>query len=84
MPKNSEAANILVGQVDFLTDVVMTFCRLETPYVSADFTEVAIPTRFAFVLLGPKNAPENTIWQYSEIGRAMASLLNDKVFYKAK
>jgi sodium bicarbonate cotransporter 5 len=79
LPKNCEAANILVGQVDFLTDVVMAFCRLETPSVMADLTEVAIATRFVFVILGPKTAPGNAIWEYSELGRAMAALLNDKV-----
>jgi hypothetical protein len=79
LPKNCEAANILVGQVDFLTDVVMAFCRLETPSVMADLTEVAIPTRFVFVILGPKAAPDNAIWEHSEIGRAMAALLNDRV-----
>jgi Band 3 cytoplasmic domain len=79
LPKDCEAANILVGQVDFLSEVVMAFCRLETPSVMADLTEVAIPTRFVFVILGPKTAPDNAIWEYSELGRAMAALLNDKV-----
>jgi anion exchange protein len=89
LPKNCEAANILVGQVDFLSEELMVFCRLETPSVMADLTEVALPTRFVLLLLGPKDSTVvNAIWEYSEIARAMASLLNDKVFcevaYKAK
>jgi anion exchange protein len=82
LPKNCEAANILVGQVDFLDEVVMAFCRLETPCVMADLTEVDVPTRYVFLILGPLRArsSDNTIWLYSDIARAMASLLNDKIF----
>ena len=80
MPKNCEAANVLVGQVSFVSDVLMVFCRLKNPSVMTDLTEVDVPTRFIFVVLGPKTSSDsNAIWKYSEVGRAMASLLNDKV-----
>jgi len=67
---------------------VMALCRLDPPSVMADLTEVAIPTRFVFVVLSPTNAPANQIWENSEMARSVASLLADKVFcevaYKAK
>ncbi|CAB1445744.1 unnamed protein product [Pleuronectes platessa] len=47
-------------------------------------TEVPVPTRFLFVLLGPKGKAKS----YHEIGRAIATLMSDEVFhdiaYKAK
>jgi hypothetical protein len=84
LAKDSEAANILVGEVDFLSEPVMAFCRFDSPSVMADLTEVSIPTRFAFLLLGgPKDPTGRAIWQYSQVGRAMASLLNDKASHTA-
>ena len=79
LPKQCEAANLLVGQLDFLSETVMALCRLDPPSIMADLTEVAIPTRFVFVVLSPTSAPANTIWENSEIARSMASLLADKV-----
>ena len=43
----------------------------------ADLTEVAVPTRFLFLSLGPRDS--NTIFEYDEMGRAMAALFSDKV-----
>jgi len=80
LPKNTEAANILIGQVDFLTERVMTLCRLESAALMGDLTEVAIPTRFVFVSLSPANTIEDReIWQASEIARSLAVLFSDKV-----
>ena len=77
IPGGSEAANILIGQVDFLKEPVVCFARLNKSAVLADLTEVALPTRFIFLVLGP---PDSTsIWEYGEIGRAMAALLSDAV-----
>jgi len=85
IPGGSEAANILVGQVDFLTEPVIVFCRLKKSAMLADLTEVAIPTRFIFLFLAPID--KESIWQYGEVGRAMAALFSDRVFcevaYKA-
>ena len=77
IPKGTEAANILVGQVDFLLHPVMAFVRLVESLKLGDITEVAIPTRFIFLLLGPHGCTD--IWEYEETGRAMALLLTDRV-----
>jgi len=79
LPKTCEAANILLGQCDFLSDIVMAFCRLDKAVLQADLTEVEVPTRFVFVLLGPTGS--TSIWEFMEIGRAVAALLNDKVCF---
>ena len=76
MPKGSEAACIMVGQVDFLDEPVMAFVRLEKSCVLSDITEVDIPTRFIFVVLGPADSP--VVSEYEEMGRAMATMLTDK------
>jgi hypothetical protein len=41
----SEAANIMIGQVDFLEEPIMVLVRLKEPQVLSDLTEVAVPTR---------------------------------------
>ena len=75
--KGTEAANILVGEVDFLKEPIMVFVRLSRACIIPELTEIAIPTRFVFLLLGP---PENmSIWEYEEVGRGMAALFNDQV-----
>ena len=82
IPGGSEAANILVGQVDFLTEPVYAFARLSKPSVLADLCEVAVPTRFIFVALGPSQedrAEGRSVWDLVEAGRAMAALLTDIV-----
>lgn len=84
IPPGAEASNILVGEVDFLDKPVSAFLRLSTASLMGDLTEVPVPTRFIFLLLGPTGG----ISRYHEIGRAMATLLSDEVFhdvaYKAK
>lgn len=85
LPAGTEAANILVGQVDFLKAPINVFCRMKKATVLADLTEVAVPSRFMFLSLGPRDP--NTVYEYDEMGRAMAALFSDKVFtevaYKA-
>jgi len=86
LPLGCESANLLVGQVDFLDETLMVLCRLENLSTMADLTEVAVPTRFIFLVLGP--SATTSIWELAEVGRSMAALLNDKIFcevaYKAK
>jgi len=80
LPKNSEVANILIGQVEFLTERVMTLCRLQSPTMQGDLSEVAIPTRFVFLLLVPADSlDEREIWHASEMARSLAILFSDKV-----
>lgn len=87
LPRGCESANILVGQVDFLKEPVLAFVRLSSLSVMGDLTEVDVPLRFLLLILGPP-PNETNIWEMQEMGRAMAALLNDKVFcevaYQAK
>lgn len=53
IPPGAEASSILVGQVDFLERPVSAFVRLSHAVFLSDLTEVPIPSRFIFVLLGP-------------------------------
>ncbi|XP_044752342.1 sodium-driven chloride bicarbonate exchanger isoform X2 [Coccinella septempunctata] len=78
IPNGAEASNILVGEVNFLTKTAAAFVRLNTAIVLGDLTEVPVPTRFLFLLLGP---PNNT-GGYHEIGRAMATLMSDEIFHE--
>ncbi|XP_011062514.1 PREDICTED: sodium-driven chloride bicarbonate exchanger isoform X2 [Acromyrmex echinatior] len=84
IPAGAEASNILVGEVDFLDKTLSAFIRLSQAGIMGDLTEVPVPTRFIFVLLGPMGG----ISGFHEIGRAMATLMSDEVFhdvaYKAK
>lgn len=56
IPPGAEASNILVGEVDFLDKTVSAFIRLSKAQVLGDLTEVPVPTRFLFLLLGPTNS----------------------------
>lgn len=84
IPPGSEADNILVGELDFLDRTISAFVRLSVACHLGDLTEVPVPTRFLFILLGPRSIPG----RYHEIGRSMATLMSDEVFheiaYKAK
>ena len=84
IPKGAEASNILVGEVDFLEKPLSAFIRLQEATILGDLTEVPVPTRFLFILLGPFG----NIQRYHEIGRAVATVMSDEVFhdvaYKAK
>ncbi|NXO02275.1 S4A10 protein, partial [Rhinopomastus cyanomelas] len=84
IPSGAEASNVLVGEVNFLERPIIAFVRLSPAVLLSGLTEVPVPTRFLFVLLGPAGkAP-----QYHEIGRSIATLMTDDVFhdvaYKAK
>ncbi|XP_037121031.1 electrogenic sodium bicarbonate cotransporter 1-like isoform X3 [Syngnathus acus] len=84
LPRDAEASNVLVGEVDFLEMPFVAFVRLQQAVMLGALTEVPVPTRFLFVLLGPKGKAKS----YHEIGRAIATLMSDEVFhdiaYKAK
>ncbi|CAG9768369.1 unnamed protein product [Ceutorhynchus assimilis] len=78
IPPGAEASNILVGEVDFLDKSLSAFIRLSQAHDLGDLTEVPVPTRFLFVLLGPSSSTLG----YHEIGRAMATLMSDEVFHE--
>ena len=75
IPPGSEASNVLVGEVDFLSHPIIAFVRLANSQVLGDLTEIPIPTRFLFILLGPKGNRE----RFHEIGRSIATLMSDEV-----
>uniref|UniRef100_A0A8B9JZJ1 Solute carrier family 4 member 7 n=1 Tax=Astyanax mexicanus TaxID=7994 RepID=A0A8B9JZJ1_ASTMX len=84
IPPGAEASNVLVGEVDFLDRPIIAFVRLSPAVLLTGLTEVPVPTRFLFLLLGPYGKGP----QYHEIGRSMATLMTDEIFhdvaYKAK
>uniref|UniRef100_A0A8C5Q8U7 Anion exchange protein n=1 Tax=Leptobrachium leishanense TaxID=445787 RepID=A0A8C5Q8U7_9ANUR len=84
IPHGAEASNVLVGEVDFLDRPIIAFVRLSPAVLLSGLTEVPIPTRFLFLLLGPTGKAA----QYHEIGRSIATLMTDEIFhdvaYKAK
>ncbi|KAM8885314.1 electrogenic sodium bicarbonate cotransporter 1-like isoform 4-T4 [Spinachia spinachia] len=84
LPRDAEASNVLVGEVDFLDAPFVAFVRLEQAVMLGALTEVPVPTRFLFILLGPKGKAKS----YHEIGRAIATLMSDEIFhdiaYKAR
>ncbi|XP_058869151.1 electroneutral sodium bicarbonate exchanger 1 [Acipenser ruthenus] len=84
IPVGAEASNVLVGELDFLESPIVAFVRLSPAVLLTGLTEVPIPTRFLFILLGPNGKAQ----QYHEIGRSMATIMTDEIFhdvaYKAK
>ncbi|XP_034090115.1 sodium bicarbonate cotransporter 3-like [Gymnodraco acuticeps] len=84
IPPGAEASNVLVGEVDFLQRPIIAFIRLAPAMLLSGLTEVPVPTRFLFLLLGPFGKGS----QYHEIGRSIATLMTDEIFhdvaYKAK
>ena len=53
LPKGAEASNILVGELNTLDKPLSAFIRLSEASQLGDLTEVPVPTRFIFILLGP-------------------------------
>ncbi|XP_055376644.1 electrogenic sodium bicarbonate cotransporter 1 isoform X3 [Condylostylus longicornis] len=78
IPPGAEASNILVGEVDFLEKTLSAFIRLRQATVMGNLTEVPVPTRFLFILLGPPGSHTS----FHEIGRAMATLMSDEIFHE--
>ncbi|XP_045901454.1 sodium bicarbonate cotransporter 3-like [Micropterus dolomieu] len=74
IPPGAEASNVLVGEVDFLERPIVAFVRLSPAMLLTGLTEVPVPTRFVFLLLGPFGKGP----QYHEIGRSMATLMTDE------
>ncbi|CAO1323960.1 unnamed protein product [Diamesa tonsa] len=77
IPENSEATTVLVGSVDFLEQPTIAFVRLAEGIMMPSITEVPIPVRFLFILLGPKTADLD----YHEVGRSIATLMSNRHFH---
>ncbi len=76
IPKDAEASNILVGELNELEKPLSAFIRLSEAILLGDLTEVPVPTRFLFILLGPPVSKTNNFLYHSmtnmisfEIGR---------------
>ncbi|XP_017287746.1 electrogenic sodium bicarbonate cotransporter 4 isoform X2 [Kryptolebias marmoratus] len=84
IPRDAEASNVMIGEVDFLDKPFVSFVRLAQATTLGGLTEVPVPTRFLFILLGPQGKTKS----YNEIGRAIATLMVDDLFsdvaYKAR
>ncbi|KAM9226354.1 anion exchange protein 4 [Leptosomus discolor] len=78
VPPGAEAAHVAVGEVEFLEKPFTTFIRLRQGTALGSLAEVALPSRFVFILLGP----QAKVKAYREVGRAMATLLTDELFQR--
>ncbi|XP_033222388.1 band 3 anion transport protein isoform X2 [Belonocnema kinseyi] len=78
IPAGAEATVVLVGAVDFLDQPTIAFVRLAEGVLMPSITEVNIPVRFLFTLLGPRNADLD----YHEIGRSISTLMSNSSFHK--
>jgi len=59
---------------------LMVFCRLSEPAIMGDLSEIALPTRFLFLVINPKDDGVNVIWEITEMGRSLGSMLGDQVY----
>ena len=73
IPEGAEATTVLVGTLDELQQAVLAFVRLAKG-CDLNITEVSLPVRFMFVLLGPSAGEES----YHEVGRSVATLMSDQ------
>ncbi|NWW92607.1 S4A4 protein, partial [Rhynochetos jubatus] len=78
VPQGAEAAHIAVGEVEFLEKPFTAFIRLKLGVTLGSLAEVTLPSRFLFILLGPRAK----VKAYHEVGRAMATLLTDELFQR--
>ncbi|KAL1130540.1 hypothetical protein AAG570_011786 [Ranatra chinensis] len=78
IPLGAEATTVLVGAVDFLAQPTIAFIRLAEGILIPSVTEVPIPVRFMFILLGPLEADLD----YHEIGRSISTLMSNPDFHK--
>ncbi|KAL9905639.1 band 3 anion transport protein isoform X4 [Glossina fuscipes] len=77
IPLGSEATTVLVGAVDFLEQPTIAFIRLAEGIPMPSLTEVPIPVRFMFILLGPPTLDLD----YHEVGRSIATLMANESFH---
>lgn len=75
IPPNSESTLVLVGRASFLVKPVLGFVRLKEAVPLEDLV-LPEPVSFLLVLLGPE-APHI---DYTQLGRAAATLMTERVF----
>ncbi|CAM1307854.1 SLC4A3 (predicted) [Pycnogonum litorale] len=79
IPEDAEAISVDVGAVDFLSEPAVAFVRLAEGQHFPGLTEVSIPVRFFFILLGPTG---NIDMDYYEIGRSISTLMINTRFHE--
>ncbi|XP_072047602.1 band 3 anion transport protein-like [Amphiura filiformis] len=83
IPVDAEDACLLVGQLNSLDKPASCFVRLSDSAPMSALTEVALPVRFIFLLLGPIGGKMD----YHELGRCFGTLMSSEHFaesaYKA-
>ncbi|KAH8380652.1 hypothetical protein KR009_011982 [Drosophila setifemur] len=77
IPAGAEATTVLVGAVEFLEQPTIAFVRLSEGVLMPTLTEVPVPVRFMFVLLGPLNFDLD----YHEVGRSISTLMANEHFH---
>ncbi|KAI5640896.1 HCO3- transporter family domain-containing protein [Phthorimaea operculella] len=77
IPGDAEATTVLVGAVGFLEQPTIAFVRLAQGIYMPSITEVPVPVRFMFVLLGPAGADLD----YHEVGRSISTLMANPAFH---
>lgn len=50
IPRNAEASNVLIGEVDFLDKPIVSFVRLAQATTLGGLTEVPVPTRWVSLM----------------------------------
>ncbi|PVD31102.1 hypothetical protein C0Q70_10380 [Pomacea canaliculata] len=76
IPKGSETANIMVGELEDLKSVLCGFMRLNDARELGEISEVPLPTRFILYLLGPTGSGV----QLREMGRCISTMIVDEIF----
>ncbi|XP_067644614.1 band 3 anion transport protein isoform X2 [Eurosta solidaginis] len=77
IPVGAEAMTVLVGAVDFLQQPTIAFVRLAEGVLMPNLTEVPVPVRFVFILMGPLTLDLD----YHEVGRSIATLMANDFFH---
>ncbi|KAJ0183991.1 hypothetical protein K1T71_000414 [Dendrolimus kikuchii] len=77
IPEDAEATTVLVGAVGFLEQPTIAFVRLAHGIQMPSITEVPVPVRFMFILLGPSGADLD----YHEVGRSISTLMSNPSFH---
>ncbi|XP_050683435.1 anion exchange protein 3-like isoform X3 [Leptidea sinapis] len=77
IPDGAEATTVLVGAVGFLDQPTIAFVRLAQGIQMPSITEIPIPVRFMFILLGPVSADLD----YHEVGRSISTLMSNPAFH---
>ncbi|CAF0827165.1 unnamed protein product [Adineta steineri] len=75
MQDKSEGASILICPVDFVTEQIVVFVRLQKAVELSGMLEIKLSTRFLVVLIGPEESEK----QLLQIGRTMATILTDDI-----